>query len=100
MFGGTDRFLLLCGPAESLPFPECYRPGLGMGRHRFGLQPQSERAGGRRRCIIILNGLLLQWRSSSLVLANEKLLAGFQREACPRGTFASVALSASWAEFI
>lgn len=55
---------------------------------------------GRRRCIITLNGLLLQRRSSSLVLANEKLLAGFQREACTRGTFASVALSGSWTEFI
>lgn len=45
--------------------------------------------------IIIFNRLLAQQRSFPLVLANEKLSAGFQREACTRDTSASVVLSAS-----
>ena len=51
----------------------------GAGRRRCGLGPHSEQGG--RTSVIIVNRFLVEPQSSSLVLANEKLLAGFQRKA-------------------
>ena len=66
----------------------------GAGRRRCGLGPHSEQGG--RTSVIIVNRFPVELQSSSLVLANEKLLAGFQRKAphTPDAS-ASVLLSAS-----
>lgn len=79
MLPGTERFLL---------------PGLG---RCSGLNRSLGAVGGEGgwSFIIIFNRLLVEQQSFSLVLANEELLAGFQREAGPRDTSASVILSAS-----
>lgn len=78
MFRGADRFLLSLWSCREYAVSECHLPRLEQEGTRGGLQPESERGGGVS--IIIFNGFLVEQPSFSLVLANEKLLAGFQRE--------------------